>query len=57
MPKENSQEIATSAKWEQTKMNKTTHKISYAAAQTGAAFRVENAVLALLWMRHVSKGV
>ena len=27
------------------------HRISYAAPQAGIAFRVENAILTLLWLR------
>ncbi len=32
-------------------MNETLHQISYAAPQNGIAFRVENAILTLLWLR------
>lgn len=33
----------------------TTHLISYSAPQTGIAFRVENAILTLLWL-HTFEG-
>lgn len=32
-------------------MTNTTHPIDYRAPQTGLAFRVENAILVLLWLR------